>query len=77
MEIKRNINVKELCDKIINGNVNALSRAITLIESNNYSDRAIANKILLDIEMNYKKIKKTITPLEDQLKNIGAPKIKK
>ena len=50
MEIKRNINVKELCDKIVNGNVNALSRAITLIESNNFSDRAIANKILLNFK---------------------------
>ena len=36
----------------------------------------IANQILLDIEMNYKKIKKTINPLKDQLKKIGAPKIK-
>mgnify|MGYP003325236652 CR=1 FL=1 len=39
-----------MCDKIVNGNVNALSRAITLIESNNYSDRAIANKILLNFK---------------------------
>ncbi|OUV75458.1 MAG: glycosyl hydrolase, partial [Flavobacteriales bacterium TMED123] len=37
----------------------------------------IANKILLDIEMNYKKIEKAIKPLESQLKKIGAPKIKK
>ena len=36
----------------------------------------IANKILLDIEMKYKKIKKDIKPLEDQLKKINAPKIK-
>lgn len=50
MKIKRNINVKELCDKIVNGNVNALSRAITLVESNNYSDREIANKILLNFK---------------------------
>ena len=37
----------------------------------------IANKILLHIEMNYKKIEKAIKTLEDQLKKIGAPKIKK
>jgi len=37
----------------------------------------IANKIFLDIEINYKKIEKTIKPLEEQLKKIGAPIIKK
>ena len=37
----------------------------------------IANKIYLDIEMNYKKIETAIKPLESQLKKIGAPKIKK
>ena len=37
----------------------------------------IANKMLLDIEMNYKKIEKSIKPLEDQLKKINAPRIKK
>ena len=36
----------------------------------------IANKMLLDIEINYKKIEKAIKPLEFQLKNINAPKIK-
>ncbi|MAO71791.1 MAG: glycosyl hydrolase [Flavobacteriales bacterium] len=36
----------------------------------------IANKMLLDIEINYKKIENTIKPLEVQLKKINAPKIK-
>ena len=36
----------------------------------------IANKMLLDIEMNYKKIEKDIKPLEERLKNINAPIIK-
>ena len=36
----------------------------------------IANKMLLDIEKNYKKIEKDIKPLEDQLKKINAPKMK-
>ena len=36
----------------------------------------IANKMLLDIEMNYKKIENSIKPLDGQLKKINAPKIK-
>ena len=35
----------------------------------------IANKIFLNIELSYKKIEKSISPIEDQLNKIGAPKI--
>ena len=35
----------------------------------------IASKIFLDIELSYKKIEKSISPLEDQLNKINAPKI--
>jgi hypothetical protein len=37
----------------------------------------IAKKIFLELEINYKKIEIGIKPLVDQLKKIGAPKIKK
>ena len=49
MEIKRNINPKEICNKIIEGNISALSKAITLCESNNDSDRELSNKILANL----------------------------
>ena len=49
MEIKRNINPKEICNKIIEGNISALSKAITLCESNNDSDRELSNQILANL----------------------------
>ena len=49
MEIKRNINPKEICNKIIEGNISALSKAITLCESNNDSDKELSNQILANL----------------------------
>tara|TARA_B100001939_G_scaffold1525_1_gene1407 strand:+ start:9790 stop:10773 length:984 start_codon:yes stop_codon:yes gene_type:complete len=49
LEIKRNINPKEICNKIIEGNISALSKAITLCESNNDSDRELSNQILANL----------------------------
>ena len=50
MEIKRNINPKTICNKIIEGNISALSKAITICESNNDSDREISNQILSNLK---------------------------
>ena len=46
MEIKRNINHKNICKKLANKDLTSLSKAITLIESTNKNDRLLANKIL-------------------------------
>ena len=46
MKSRRNINPKEICDQIKKGNIAALSRAITLSESNKDSDQELANEIL-------------------------------
>ena len=50
MNIKRNINPKEICDQIKKGNITALSKAITLSESNIDSDQELANKILAKLK---------------------------
>tara|TARA_B100000900_G_scaffold180237_1_gene152821 strand:- start:518 stop:1501 length:984 start_codon:yes stop_codon:yes gene_type:complete len=50
LEIKRNINPKTICNKIIEGNISALSKAITICESNNDSDREISNQILSNLK---------------------------
>ena len=50
MKIKRNINPKEICDQIKKGNITALSKAITLSESNIDSDQELANKILAKLK---------------------------
>ena len=46
MNSRRNINPNEFCDQIKEGNIAALSKAITLSESNKDSDQELANKIL-------------------------------
>ena len=50
MEIKRNINYKDICKKLVNKDLTSLSKAITLIESNNKNDRLLANKILTKLQ---------------------------
>jgi len=50
LEIKRNINYKEICKKLVNKDLTSLSKAITLIESNNKNDRLLANKILSELQ---------------------------
>ena len=50
MEIKRNINYKDICKKLVNRDLTSLSKAITLIESNNKNDRLLANKILSELQ---------------------------
>ena len=50
MEIKRNINHKNICKKLANKDLTSLSKAITLIESTNKNDRLLANKILSELE---------------------------
>ena len=50
MEIKRNINYKDICKKLVNKDLTSLSKAITLIESNNKNDRLLANKILTELQ---------------------------
>ena len=50
MEIKRNINYKDICKKLVNKDLTSLSKAITLIESNNKNDRLLANKILSKLQ---------------------------
>tara|TARA_B100000965_G_scaffold181674_1_gene151610 strand:- start:461 stop:1444 length:984 start_codon:yes stop_codon:yes gene_type:complete len=50
LNIKRNINPKEICDQIKKGNITALSKAITLSESNIDSDQELANKILAKLK---------------------------
>ena len=50
MEVKRNINPQEICNNIREGNISALSKAITLCESNNDSDREISSQILANLK---------------------------
>ena len=50
MEIKRNINYKDICKKLVDKDLTSLSKAITLIESNNKNDRLLANKILSELQ---------------------------
>ena len=50
MNIKRNIDTKDICNKLSRGNITALSKAITLIESNNSNDRKLADKILTKLK---------------------------
>jgi len=50
LEIKRNINHKDICKKLVNKDLTSLSKAITLIESNNKNDRLLANKILSELQ---------------------------
>jgi len=47
---KRNINPKKICDQIKKGSITALSKAITLSESNIDSDQELANKILVKLK---------------------------
>ena len=50
MERKRNINYKDICKKLVTRDLTSLSKAITLIESNNKNDRLLANKILSELQ---------------------------
>jgi LAO/AO transport system kinase len=50
LEIKRNINYKDICKNLVNKDLTSLSKAITLIESNNKNDRLLANKILSELQ---------------------------
>ena len=50
MNIKRNIDTKDICNKLSSGNITALSKAITLVESNNSNDRKLADKILTKLK---------------------------
>lgn len=50
MEIRRNIDPIEICKKISDKDITSLSKAITLVESTNKSDRLIANKILSELQ---------------------------
>jgi len=50
LEIKRNINYKDICKKLVDKDLTSLSKAITLIESNNKNDRLLANKILSELQ---------------------------
>ena len=50
MEIKRNIDPKEICKKLSDKDITSLSKAITIIESTNKSDRLIANQILSELQ---------------------------
>ena len=54
METKRNIDPNEICDKIKKGNITALSKAITLSESNIESDKILSNKILSNLKLEKK-----------------------
>jgi len=54
METKRNIDPNEICDKIKKGNITALSKAITLSESNIESDKILSNKILSNLKLDKK-----------------------
>ena len=54
METKRNIDPNEICDKIKKGNITALSKAITLSESNIESDKILTNKILSNLKLDKK-----------------------
>ena len=50
MEIRRNIDPIEICKKVSGKDITSLSKAITLVESTNKSDRLIANKILSELQ---------------------------
>ena len=54
MKTKRNIDPNEICDKIKKGNITALSKAITLSESNIESDKILSNKILSNLKLDKK-----------------------
>ena len=54
METKRNIDPNEICDKIKKGNITALSKAITLSESNIELDKILSNKILSNLKLDKK-----------------------
>jgi len=54
METKRNIDPNKICDKIKKGNITALSKAITLSESNIESDKILSNKILSNLKLDKK-----------------------
>ena len=60
METKRNIDPNEICDKIKKGNITALSKAITLSESNIESDKILSNKILSNLKINKRNINQPI-----------------
>ncbi len=52
MKTKRNIDPIEICKKIKKGNITALSKAITLSESNVKSDKTLSSKILSNLKIN-------------------------
>ena len=52
MKTKRNIDPIEICEKIKKGNITALSKAITLSESNVKSDKTLSGKILSNLKIN-------------------------
>lgn len=52
MKTKRNIDPVEICEKIKKGNITALSKAITLSESNVKSDKTLSSKILSNLKIN-------------------------
>ena len=52
MKTKRNIDPIEICEKIKKGNITALSKAITLSESNVKSDKTLSSKILSNLKIN-------------------------
>ena len=52
MKTKRNIDPVEICEKIKKGNITALSKAITLSESNVKSDKTLSGKILSNLKIN-------------------------
>jgi len=54
LKTKRNIDPNEICDKIKKGNITALSKAITLSESNIESDKILSNKILSNLKLDKK-----------------------
>jgi len=52
LKTKRNIDPVEICEKIKKGNITALSKAITLSESNVKSDKTLSGKILSNLKIN-------------------------
>tara|TARA_Y100000991_G_scaffold72507_1_gene54516 strand:- start:6642 stop:7622 length:981 start_codon:yes stop_codon:yes gene_type:complete len=57
----RNININNLCSKLAEGNITALSKSITLIESTNNDDKQLAYKILNNLKTKKKSIRIGIT----------------
>ena len=77
MEVKRNINPQEICNKIREGNISALSKAITLCESNNDSDREISSQILANLKLKKKNTRPGRNPMTGQVIPVSARTIVK